>query len=54
VLHAGYVDGYPVFFQNNLDSGRSMALLSYLDDGAFLSPHLTEWMTADLVVRSMQ
>jgi hypothetical protein len=28
-----------------------MALLSYLDDGAFLSPHLTEWLTADLVVR---
>lgn len=47
----GYVDGYPVFFQNGLDSARSMALLSYLDDGVYLSPSQTEWLTADLVVR---
>jgi hypothetical protein len=47
---AGYEDGYPVFIDNNIDQERALAFLTYLSDGAFLSPELTEYMTLEMVV----
>jgi hypothetical protein len=48
--HAGYEDGYPVFISNDLDQARSLSYLTYLDDGAYLSSALTEYMTLEAVV----
>ena len=41
----GYKDGYPVLFDSHINRERALQLLTYLNDGDYLDPKLTQSMS---------
>ena len=49
----GYEDGYPVLFDSHINRKRALQLLTYLNDGDFLDPKLTQSMSMQVRKRDL-